>query len=226
LKGKKEFALGVFLKLVIGNKRFSSWSLRPWLVLTQFGIPFEEVLIYLDQPTTKQDILKYSPSAKVPALVVGDHVIWDSLAICEYLNDQFPEKKMWPSDPMTRAHARSVSAEMHSSFQKMREVMPHNLQLTQTQFVSHAALNDIARVKEIWMTCLAKSNGPFLFGDFSIADAMYAPVVNRFVSYAAPIDAVKEIAVANYIKTIRELPSHQQWIQAGLKETVSAPFHV
>ena len=213
------------MKLVIGNKRFSSWSLRPWLVLTQFDIPFEEKLIYLDQPTTREEILKYSPSAKVPALVVGEQVIWDSLAICEYLNDQFPEKKMWPSDPMKRAWARSVSAEMHSSFQKMREIMPHNLQTEQKQFASPAALKDIERVKEIWMDCLAKSKGPFLFGEFSIADAMYAPVVNRFVSYAAPVDPKKESLVAEYIKTIRALPSHQKWIQAGLKETIAAPLH-
>lgn len=202
--------------LLIGDKNLSSWSLRPWLALTQFEIPFEEKLIYLDKPNTTEEILKYSPSAKVPALKVGEQVIWDSLAICEYLNDKYPEKQMWPKDIQTRAWARSVSAEMHSSFTTMRKVMPHNLKKQNKTFESNEALPDIKRVKEIWTDCLKKSGGPFLFGKFSIADAMYAPVVNRFVTYAVPVD---EPEVAKYIKTIRELPSHQKWIQAGLKES-------
>ncbi len=211
--------------LIIGNKRYSSWSLRPWLVLQQFGIPFEEKMIYLDQINTTQEILKYSPTAKVPALVVDGQTIWDSLAICEYLNDKFPEKQMWPKDIWQRARARSVSAEMHSGFQTMREIMSHNLQMNHKTFLSQAAVGDIARVKEIWSDCLAKSGGPFLFGSFSIADAMYAPVVNRFISYAVPIDATKEPLIARYLKFIRELPAHQKWIEAGMKESVAAPLH-
>ncbi len=210
------------MKLVIGNKRFSSWSLRPWLVAKYFKIPFEEILIYLDQPNTTSEILKYSPTAKVPALIANDEVIWDSLAICEYLNDKFPEKQMWPKDLLTRALARSVSSEMHSGFQVMREVMSHNLQTNQKTFVSHKAEKDIQRVKQIWIDCLKKSGGPFLFGDFSIADAMYAPVVNRFISYAV---SVNEPELQKYMKKIRDLPAHQEWIEAGLKETMEAPLH-
>lgn len=211
--------------LVIGNKRLSSWSLRPWLVLTHFEIPFEEKLIFLDQPNTKEEILKYSPTAKVPSLVDGGQVVWDSLSICEYLNDKFPEKNLWPKDLATRAWARSVSAEMHSGFATMRKVMSHDLQKQNKTFTSHEAESDIARVKEIWTACLKKSNGPFLFGAFSIADAMYAPVVNRFITYAVPVDQNKEPEIAKYMKAIRDLPAHQKWISAGLKETISAPFH-
>ncbi len=213
------------MMLVIGNKRLSSWSLRPWLACTYFDIPFEEKLIYLDQATTTQEIKQYSPSGKVPALVVGKQVIWDSLAICEYLNDKYPEKNMWPKDPMTRGWARSVASEMHSGFTTMRSKMSHDLQKQHKTFVSSEANGDINRIKEIWIECLKVSNGPFLFGKFSIADAMYAPVVNRFVSYAVPVDDKKESLVAIYIRTMRELPAHQKWIQAGLLETIDAPFH-
>jgi glutathione S-transferase len=207
--------------LVIGNKRLSSWSLRPWLVLKHFGVPFEEKLIYLDQPTTSAEILKYSPTAKVPALNDGPITVWDSLAICEYVNEKFPNMQMWPKDPAARAWARSISAEMHSGFGVMRQVMSHDLQKQNTSFVSHEAQKDIDRVKEIWTSCLKKSGGPFLFGSFSIADAMYAPVVNRFVSYAVPTEG----PVSAYVKAMRELPAHQEWIREGLKETVEAPFH-
>lgn len=213
----QEWYGGIYMLLVIGNKRLSSWSLRPWLVLEHFEITYKEKLIYLDQANTKEEILKYSPAAKVPALVVEGQTIWDSLAICEYLNDKFPEKQMWPKDLMTKAWARSVSAEMHSGFQTMRKVMPHDLQKELKKFSAHDAISDIERVKEIWTNCLEKSGGPFLFGNFSIADAMYAPVVNRFVSYGVPIDSD---IISKYIKNIRELPAHKKWIDAALKETV------
>lgn len=212
------------MTLVIGNKRFSSWSLRPWLVMAYFKIPFEEKIIYLDQPTTTDEILKFSGAGKVPALVVEEHTIWDSLSICEYLNDKYPEKQMWPKDLLTRAWARSVSCEMHSGFQTMRDIMSHNLQTEHKLFVSQAANKDIVRVKEIWKQCLQKSGGPYLFGDFCIADAMYAPVVNRFISYAVPIEKEEDL-IAKYMKTIRQLPAHKDWIEAGMKETVSAPLH-
>lgn len=211
--------------LVIGNKRLSSWSLRPWLLATHFEIPFEEKLIFLDQPNTNQQIKEFSPTGKVPALVDDGLIIWDSLAICEYLNDKFPEKKMWPTDSKNRGLARAVSAEMHSGFQAMRSVMSHDLQRQNKTFVSEEAKADIIRVKEIWTDCLKKSGGPFLFGQFSIADAMYAPVANRFISYAVPVDQKTESEVASFIKNIRDLPAHQKWIQAGLKETIEAPFH-
>lgn len=225
LAESRTFCLDKVMLLIIGNKRLSSWSLRPWLVLTHFEVPFEEKLIWLDQPTTFQQIIQHSPSGKVPALVDNGQSIWDSLAICEYINEKYPQKKMWPADLQTRAWARAVSAEMHSGFQVMREVMSHDLQKEQKSFVSDTAMKDIQRVKEIWNECLKKSGGPFLFGSFSIADAMYAPVVNRFISYAVPVDKNKESEIFNYMKAIRELPAHQKWIQAGLKETASAPFH-
>jgi glutathione S-transferase len=211
--------------LVIGNKRLSSWSLRPWLVATHFEVPFQEKLIFLDQPTTTKEIMEFSPSGKVPALVDEGQTIWDSLAICEYLSDKFPNKNMWPSDPLKRGWARSVSAEMHSGFQTMRQLMSHDLQKQHKTFVSDAALVDISRVKEIWTECLKKSGGPFLFGSFSIADAMYAPVVNRFITYAVPIDQAAESEISKYMKSIRELPAHRAWIQEGLKETIETPFH-
>ncbi len=157
----------------------------------------------------------------MPALSDGAIHVWDSLAICEYVNDKYPEKQMWPADVAARAWARSISAEMHSGFAVMRKVMSHDLQKQQLTFVSHEAQADIDRVKEIWVSCLKKSGGPYLFGSFSIADAMYAPVVNRFVTFAVPHEGL----VSAYIKAIRELPAHQEWIREGLKETIEAPFH-
>lgn len=204
------------MKLIIGNKRLSSWSLRPWLLLTHFEIPFEEILIPLDKPSTRESILRYSPSAKVPALVDGDLTLWESLAIAEYLNETFPEKEMWPGDLRQRAQARAVSAEMASSFQTMRTLMPHDVQKELKDFDFSKAATDIARVKDIWTNALRQSGGPFLFGRFSIADAMYAPVVNRFVTYGIPRD---EPLVSSYMNTIRSLPAHQKWIEQGRKET-------
>lgn len=205
--------------LVIGNKRYSSWSLRPWLLMKQFEIPFDEKLIPLDQPSTTAEILKVSASGRVPALVLGDLTIWDSLAIAEYLNEKYPEKKMWPEDPAQRAFARSISCEMHSGFQKMREHLSHDLQKELKSFDFSPAADDIRRVKEIWTQCLKKSGGPFLFGHFTIADAMYAPVVNRFLSYGVPIE--KEIA--GYVDAIRTLPAHADWIRSAKAEKLEMP---
>lgn len=207
--------------LVIGNKRFSSWSLRPWLLMKHFEIPFEEKLILLDQPETRSEIMKYSEAAKVPVLVDGHVRIWESMAIAEYLNEKYPEKKLWPADHAARAMARSISNEMHSGFSKMREVLSHDLQKHIPGFDYSAASTDVTRVQKIWTDCLQISNGPFLFGDFSIADAMFAPVVNRFITYDVKIEG----AIQKYVSTIRNLPAHQAWIQAGLQETYKAPFH-
>ncbi|MGE3387481.1 MAG: glutathione S-transferase family protein, partial [Bdellovibrionales bacterium] len=174
--------------LVIGNKRYSSWSLRPWLLLKHFAIPFEEKLIPLDQEQTREQILKYSPSGKVPALVDKGVTIWESMAIAEYLNEKYPEKKMWPARPQDRAWARSISNEMHAGFQTMRNHMQHDIKKRLTNFDWSVAKEDVERVKEIWMQCLHEFKGPYLFGNFSIADAMYAPVVNRFVTYDIPLE--------------------------------------
>lgn len=209
------------MKLIIGNKRLSSWSLRPWLVMKHFELPFEEILIPLDQPETTGQILKYSPTAKVPVLVDGDLHVWDSLAIAEYLHEKYPEKKLWPLDQAQRARARSLSAEMHSGFSDLRHYLSHDLQKNFKEFNWSPAASDIARIKKIWTECLETSGGPYLFGAFTIADAMYAPVVNRFMSYAVPMEGI----VKTYAETLRNNPSHKLWIEAGLLETYSADKH-
>ena len=205
--------------LVIGNKRYSSWSLRPWVLMKHFEIPFEEKLVALDQPSTPQEIVKFSPSGKVPALIDGPTVIWESLAIAEYLNDKYPEKQMWPTSASLRAVARAVSNEMHGGFQAMREHMSHDLQKKLTGFDWSAAKEDVHRVWAIWSECLKKSGGPFLFGAFSIADAMYAPVANRFITYGLPLDAT----CAGYVRTLRALPAHRLWLEAGEQEQLRMP---
>ena len=205
--------------LVIGNKRYSSWSLRPWLVLKHYALPFEEKLIPLDRPETSSEILRYSPSSKVPALIDGNLTVWESLAICEYLNDKFPEKHMWPRGIEQRALARAVSNEMHGGFQKMRELMPHDLQKELRDFGYSDAQADITRIFQIWRQCLDRSGGPFLFGDFSIADAMYAPVANRFVSYGVRCDT----DIEKYVRSNRAVPAHRQWIAEGNAETLRMP---
>lgn len=202
------------MTLIIANKRYSSWSLRPWVLLTHFNIPFTEKLIALDQQSSTAEILKYSKSGKVPALVDGDITVWESLAIAEYLNEKYPEKQMWPKNLADRATARSIANEMHAGFLNMRTHMPHDLHKQLTNFDWAIAQKDIERIFEIWHLCLKNSKGPFLFGDFSIADAMFAPVVNRFISYGIKIDSTLE----KYMTTIRELPAHAEWIKAAKVE--------
>lgn len=204
------------MQLIIGNKQYSSWSLRPWLVLRHFGIAFDETLIPLDQPETSSQIHRYSPSGKVPALRDGTVTVWESLAIAEYLNEKYPEKQMWPRDAGRRAWARSIANEMHGGFLTMRNHMPHDLKKKLTAFDWSPAKADIERVKEIWTECLRYSGGPFLFTSFSIADAMFAPVVNRFVTYGVPC----EPPVQKYIDAIRALPAHREWIIAAEAETL------
>ncbi len=171
-------------------------------------------MVKLYQPDSLNELSKVSPSQKVPVLIDEELIIWDSLAIFEYLNEKYPNKQMWPAKKEDRAIARAVSCEMHSGFQTMREVMSHDLKNHYPDFDYSAAKKDVSRVIEIWHECLKKSGGPFLFGEFSIADAMYAPVVNRFVTYDVKCDQL----TLQYIKTIRSLPAHQQWIEAGIKE--------
>ena len=211
--------------LVIGNKRYSSWSLRPWVLLKYFEIPFEEVLIPMDQSSTDAEIARFSPAGKLPILidhsVQGGLAVWESLAIAEYLNDCFPEKGMWPKDLVARARARTISNEMHAGFATMRELMPHDLQRVRPGFDGSVAREDTDRVQSIWKECLMARGGPFLFGSFSIADAMYAPVVNRFVTYDVRCDGL----IGAYIKTMRELPAHRAWIEAGERETLRMPCY-
>ncbi len=199
------------LTLIIGNKTYSSWSLRPWLAMTHVGIPFAEIRIPLFQEDSAQRLGEHSPSGRVPVLKAGDLAIWDSLAICEYLAEQFPQHQLWPGDIAARAVARSVSAEMHSGFSALRENMTHNCRkLYPGQGRGPGVQEDIDRICAIWRDCRARfgADGEFLFGRFSIADAMYAPVVNRFVTYRVDVDPVS----AAYMRAIQALPALQQWI--------------
>jgi glutathione S-transferase len=174
--------------LVIGNKNYSSWSLRAWLALKIGGVAFEEVRIALDQPQTKSEILARSPSGKVPCLIDGPLAVWDSLAICETANERYVAGALWPTDAGARARARAVTAEMHSGFAALRTHMPMDLRAHRPDrgaaVLQRADVaTDVARIQEIWSDCLARSGGPLLFGAFSIADAFYAPVVTRFRTY-------------------------------------------
>ncbi|AMM15206.1 MAG: glutathione S-transferase family protein [Pseudomonadota bacterium] len=205
------------MKLVIGDKNQSSWSMRPWLVLKHFGIPFEEVLIRLGQPDSTANILAHSPSGKVPCLVTdaGD-AVWESLAIMETLAELFPQHAMWPRDAAARAHARSISAEMHAGFGDLREQMSMNIQRQAFgQPLTAGALSNVKRIDKIWSNCLSAHGGPFLFGkEFGIADAMFAPVVMRFNSYAPKISD----HARDYCKHITTMPEVAEWIEGARKE--------
>jgi glutathione S-transferase len=208
------------LKLVIGNKNYSSWSMRPWLALRANNIPFEEVFISLyTGAADKQRILDVSRSGKVPILVDGDVTVWDSLAIIEYIAERFPEKRLWPEHPAERAHARSVSAEMHSGFAALRNECGMNLHRPVRAIeLSAEARANIARIEEIWNECRGRYGqlGPFLFGDFGAADAMFAPVVHRFRTYAVAV--TKE--TQRYMETMMAFPAFAEWTKAGLAETL------
>jgi glutathione S-transferase len=179
------------LKLIIGDKNYSSWSMRPWTLLTQMDIPFEEQLIYLGEPDTKAKIAAVSPTGTLPVLVDGELVVTDSLAIFEYLAEKFPDKHLWPSDTAQRARARSVCAEMHSSFSNLRGKMPMNIRNRYPgRGMTPEVAADVARVSAVWSECIERSGGPYLFGGFGIADAMYTPVVFRLQTYGVAFDGV------------------------------------
>jgi glutathione S-transferase len=202
------------MKLYVGSKRLSSWSLRAYLALSATPAKFETIVIILDVPGTTEEILKVNPTGRVPVLYDGDLAIWDSLAICEYAHEQFGN--LWPADRAQRARARSISAEMHSSFSAMREHMWMDIGAHKPG-VGHTptVLADIARIKTIWNECLAASGGPFLFGTFTIADAMYAPVTTRFVTYGVPMTD-RERA---YVDAIAQLPAMQAWTRDAVMDT-------
>jgi len=208
------------LKLAIGNKNYSSWSMRPWLALRANDIAFEEIFIPLyTGDADKQRILGVTRSGKVPALVDGDITVWDSLAIIEYLAERFPQARLWPEDRAGRAHARSISAEMHSGFMALRNECPMNLHRPiKPVALSDDARANIARVQQIWSECrqLHGKSGPFLFGGFSGADAMFAPVVYRFHTYAIEVTP----DVADYMATMMAHRAVQEWTRAGLAETL------
>ena len=201
--------------LVIGNKNYSSWSLRPWLALRKASIAFDEVKVFLDKPDTKKRILEHTPAGKVPALVTGGQTVWDSLSICEWAAEQAPG--LWPKDAADRAHARSISAEMHSGFMALRAALPMNIRATGRKVPATPELEaDIARVLSIWTGCRAAhaDKGPWLFGDFSIADAMFAPVATRLRTYGIALD---ETAAA-YIDTLFSDPDFKDWLAEAEKE--------
>ncbi|MDR3438558.1 glutathione S-transferase family protein [Telmatospirillum sp.] len=209
------------LVLVVGSKRWSSWSLRPWLALKQSGLAFDEVLIELRQPDSKANILAHSPSGWVPVLKNGTLTVWDSLAICEYVAELACAVPLWPENKGARAIARSVSAEMHSGFPALRNHL--SMDLTQRIALSSIpddAKVDIARIQALWNDCRSRfgAGGPFLFGRWSIADAMYAPVVTRFDTYSVPLDPVS----AAYSAAVLAMPAMQEWIAAAKLEAVPA----
>jgi glutathione S-transferase len=212
------------LQLYIGNKNYSSWSMRPWVLLKEAGIPFEERLMRLDygvpDSVFKKEIARLNPGGTVPVLVDDGLVIWDSLAIAEYVAEKFPAKQLWPADPKARAHARCVVAEMHSGFGALRTHFSMNIE-AQLAHIGPRVLAEqpqaqanLDRLVQMWSELLATYRGPMLFGAFSIADAFYAPVVKRIVTYGLPVPA----AVSAYIERVQALPSVAAWTQDALAE--------
>jgi glutathione S-transferase len=196
------------LTLHIGNRRYSSWSLRGYLIVARSGAAFDTNVIFLDVDDTAARIAKVSPAGRVPVLVDGDLSIWDTLAIGEYMNELRPAAQLWPADRARRARARSISAEMHSGFVELRTHMPVDLCSTRRGHGhTPGALADARRVQSIWSDALAASGGPFLFGQFTIADAMFAPVVTRFATYGVDVDTT----CRTYMETIEALPEMVSW---------------
>ncbi len=203
------------LKLVIGDRNYSSWSLRAWLAIKQAGLPFEEIFIHLSGIGAKSEVFKYSPSGKVPCLIDGETVVWDSLAICEYVAEKSPS--LWPAHRKARAEARSISAEMHSGFSALRNSMPMDIHASKPYDGRSAeVVADIARIVAIWESCRSRfaEGGPFLFGSFSIADAMFAPIAWRFLTYDVELPPTSRAWVA----AMTALPAMQEWRSAALAE--------
>ena len=212
------------LQLYIGNKNYSSWSMRPWVLLTQAGIEFEEVMARFDSFAPDSDFKKVigpvSPVGKVPALVDADLVVWDTLAIAEYLAEKFPDQQLWPADAKARARARSICAEMHSGFAALRSACPMNIEASlpdigQLAWRDKPAVRaDVARLVAMWSELLAQHGGPMLFGAFSVADAYFAPVVMRLKTYALPVPEV----IAAYMSRVCALPGVKAWVEGALAE--------
>jgi glutathione S-transferase len=205
------------LTLVVGNKNYSSWSLRPWLALRQAQIDFDEIVIPLYQAESKAALLRHSPAGRVPVLVHGDRTIWDSLAILEYLAETFPAARHWPEDAAARALARCIAAEMHAGFAALRAGLPMNLREHRPGRPRSAAVGaDIARITAIWRDCRTRfgDRGPFLFGAFTAADAMYAPVATRFCTYGVELDPTCRA----YADAVLALPAFQEWQAAAQEE--------
>ena len=203
-------------RLIIGNKNYSSWSLRAWLLLAESGIEFEERRIPMDTASFKDEINAISPAGRVPVLLLDDRPVWDTLAIAETVAERWPEKGLWPDEPMARAHARSISAEMHAGFSTLREAMPMNCRAMGRKVALPEALTaDIDRVLEIWSDCHRRYGGQWLFGRFSVADAMYAPVVLRFRTYGINLPD----SANAYPTRLLESEALQNWLLASESET-------
>ncbi|MBV9969590.1 MAG: glutathione S-transferase family protein [Xanthobacteraceae bacterium] len=203
------------LRLVLGNKNYSSWSFRPWLALKVAGIPFEETVVPIYIPGAREKILEFSPSGKVPVLIDGAVHVWESLAIIEYAAEKFPAAGLWPQSTESRAHARAVANEMHGGFLPLRRACPMNMRRRPGAIALSAdVLADVARIEEIWTDCQARYGGPFLLGAFCAADAMFAPVVSRFHTYAVAVGPVTRA----YMDAIMALPAWGEWQAAAAQE--------
>lgn len=206
------------MELVIGTKTWSSWSMRPWLALKHTGAPFQETLVELRQAgLTDAEIGKHSPSKLVPVLKDGDLVVWDSLAICEYLAETYPDAGLWPTDKALRALGRSAAAEMHSGFSSLRGECPMDLGTRKVMDISPATQNDVRKIVERWCQLLKRSGGPFLVGDWSIADAFYTPVATRFRTYGIKLSDYGDAGAAGaYGERLLETPDYLQWEREAL----------
>ena len=206
------------LTLILGNKAYSSWSFRPWILLAHFKIPFHDIVIPLDVPDTTARILKYSPTAKVPTLIDGKITIWESLAIMEYVAETHPDKAIWPKTKAARAHARALASEMHAGFQALRQACPMNMRRPVRAIeISDAVKKDVARIEAAWAEARKAFGkaGPFLYGRFSAADAMFAPVVNRLHIYGVPVKP----ATRAYMEAMMALPAWKAWVHDAEAET-------
>jgi glutathione S-transferase len=205
------------LRLIIGNKNYSSWSLRPWFAMTVAGIPFEEEVVPMNTPEFKARVGAVSPTGRVPTLIDGDVAIWESLAILEYLNEKCPQAQLWPQDAKARAHARAIANEMHAGFVPLRRACPMNLwrPVTAPHLAPDVQAN-VARIDAMWTECRTRfgGRGPFLFGAFSAADAMYAPVVSRFRTYGIAVGP----DARRYMDAVFALPAWQAWQAAAVRE--------
>jgi glutathione S-transferase len=205
------------LTLVIGNKNYSSWSLRPWIAMKVAGIVFTEVVISLDAPDFKERVSKISGTGKVPALDDDGIHVWESLAILEYLAERFPAARLWPDDPAARAHARAISSEMHAGFVPLRRACPMNMwRSVKKRELGDDVMTNVRRIEALWRECRERygAGGPFLFGAFGAADAMYAPVVARFHTYDVTVDK----AARTYMDAVMALPAWAEWRSAALQE--------
>jgi glutathione S-transferase len=206
------------LKLIIGNKNYSSWSFRPWIAMKAANIPFEEILIPLYLPGSPEKIREYSPAGKVPILIDDGDVVWESLAILEHLADRFPEAHLWPADARARSFARCAATEMHSGFQALRQHCTMNMWLPlKDRPLPPEVFENVKRIETIWADCRARfgNGGPFLFGTFTNVDAMYAPVVSRFHTYGLPVGP----GTLAYMEAVMALPAWGEWYDAAMQET-------